>query len=137
MTRGSVAWLMWAFLAVAGCAERPVLYPSPHLEQVGNEVAQKDIDECIRRAEEGGAKFSSKSTEVAKDTAEGAIIGGAVGTATGAVLGQVGRGAAAGAAGGAAAGMTSGILHSQRDPVLKNYVDRCLREKGYDPIGWR
>jgi hypothetical protein len=23
------------------------------------------------------------------------------------------------------------------DPVFRNFVDRCLREKGYDPIGWR
>ncbi|RJR30468.1 MAG: hypothetical protein C4576_33645 [Desulfobacteraceae bacterium] len=137
MKRRSVAWLMWTFVAISGCAERPVLYPNPHLEKVGNEAAQKDIDECIRMAEEGGAKFTSKTAEVAKDTAEGAIIGGAVGTAAGAVLGELGRGAAAGAAGGAAAGMTRGILHSERDPVLKNYVDRCLREKGYDPIGWR
>jgi hypothetical protein len=23
------------------------------------------------------------------------------------------------------------------DPVFKNFVNRCLKEKGYDPIGWR
>jgi hypothetical protein len=132
----SVAWLLWALVALAGCAERPVLYPNAHLQRVGNEAAQQDIEECIRYAEQGGAK-SNKSTEVAKDTAEGAIVGGAFGTATGAVLGNIGRGAAAGAAGGAAVGLTRGILHSERDPVLKNFVDRCLREKGYDPIGWR
>jgi hypothetical protein len=121
-----------------GCAEkRPVLYPNDRLQQVGNEAAQRDIDECIRIAKEGGAD-SERGTEVAKDTAGGALVGGAAGTAAGAVLGNLGRGAAAGAAGGAAVGLTKGILQSgDPDPILKNFVDRCLREKGYDPIGWR
>jgi len=22
-------------------------------------------------------------------------------------------------------------------PVYKNFVDRCLRERGYEPIGWK
>jgi hypothetical protein len=130
------SWLLCPLVAMAGCAQRPVLYPNTHLERVGDEVAQKDIDECIRRAEEGGAK-SSKGTEVAKDTAGGAVIGGAVGAATGAIFGNLGRGAAAGAAGGAVIGLTRGIFKSERDPVLRNFVERCLREKGYDPIGWK
>ena len=25
---------------------------------------------------------------------------------------------------------------SNPSPVYKRFVDRCLREKGYDPIGW-
>jgi predicted small lipoprotein YifL len=132
------AWLVLALAGLAGCADkRPVLYPNAHLQQVGNETAQRDIDACIHYAQESGAD-SDRGTEVAKNTAGGAIIGGAVGTATGAVLGNLGRGAAAGAAGGAAGGLTKGLLQSgDPDPVLKNFVERCLREKGYDPIGWR
>jgi hypothetical protein len=114
-----------------------VLYPNPHLKQVGDEVARRDIDECIRYAKEGGVE-GDKGAEVAKNTAGGAAVGGAVGAATGAVLGSLGRGAAAGAAGGAAGGLVKGIFDSgDPDPVFKNFVDRCLREKGYDPIGWR
>jgi hypothetical protein len=132
------AWLALAAVLMLGCAEkRPVLYPNDRLQQVGNDAAQKDIDACIRLAQEGGAD-SDKGMEIAKDTAGGALIGGAAGTAAGAVLGSLGRGAAAGAAGGAAVGLTKGILQSgDPDPVFKNFVDRCLREKGYDPIGWR
>lgn len=130
--------LLVSALAVFACAEkRPVLYPNPRLQQAGNEAAQKDIDACMQLAREGGAA-SDKGADVAKDTAGGALIGGAVGAATGAVLGNLGRGAAAGVAGGAAAGLTRGVLQSgDHDPVFMNYVDRCLREKGYDPIGWR
>jgi hypothetical protein len=125
-------------LWLSACADkRPVLYPNAHLQQVGNEVAQKDIDACIQYAKDSGAA-SGKEAEIAKDTAGGAAVGGAVGAATGAVLGSLGRGAAAGAAGGAAGGLTRGILKSgDPDPVFKNFVDRCLRERGYEPIGWK
>lgn len=131
-------WLVLAAALMLGCTEkRPVLYPNDRLQQVGNDAVQRDIDACIRLAQEGGAD-SDKGMEIAKDTAGGALIGGAAGTAAGAVLGSLGRGAAAGAAGGAAVGLTKGILQSgDPDPVFKNFVDRCLREKGYDPIGWR
>ncbi|MBP1715601.1 MAG: hypothetical protein H6Q42_3804, partial [Deltaproteobacteria bacterium] len=40
------------------------------------------------------------------------------------------------------AGGTSGLIHgtakeAQPSPVQRNFVDRCLREKGYEPIGWK
>jgi uncharacterized protein YcfJ len=136
----ALAVLALSFMIVqAGCAhsERPVLYPNDHLKQVGNDQAQAEIDECMRLATEYGAD-SSSGGKVAKDTAGGAVIGGAVGAATGAVLGSAGRGLAAGAAGGAAGGLARGALTSdQKDPVFRQFVDRCLREKGYEPIGWR
>ena len=125
-------------LLLVACADkRPVLYPNARLKQVGTEAAQRDVDECLRLAREGGAD-DDRGVEVAKSTAGGAAVGGAVGAATGAVLGSVGRGAAAGAAGGAAGGLVHGLFRSSDpDPVFKNWVDRCLREKGYDPIGWK
>ena len=125
-------------LLLAACADkRPVLYPNARLKQVGTEAAQRDVDECLRLAREGGAD-DDRGAEVAKSTAGGAAVGGAVGAATGAVLGSVGRGAAAGAAGGAAGGLVHGLFRSSDpDPVFKAWVDRCLREKGYDPIGWK
>jgi hypothetical protein len=138
MNARNFSWLFLAAMVLVGCADkRPVLYPNARLNQVGQEAAQKDVDACMDYAKSGGAA-SDKSTEIAKDTAGGALIGGAVGTATGAVLGNLGTGAAAGVAGGAAAGLTKGLLDSgDPDPVFKSFVDRCLREKGYDPIGWR
>jgi len=135
-----VMFLVLAFAAVSGgCGhtQRPVLYPNERLKQVGNEQAQEDVDECMRLANEYGAD-SSSGGRVAKQTAGGAIVGGAVGAATGAVLGSAGRGLAAGAAGGGAGGLARGTLSSdQKDPVFRQFVDKCLREKGYEPIGWR
>lgn len=138
MNTRNLSWLLLALLILWGCADkRPVLYPNAHLKQVGEEAARRDVDECIRYAQESGAE-GSKGTEIAKNTAGGAAMGGAVGAATGAVLGNLGRGTAAGAAGGAAGGLVKGIFDSaDPDPVFKNFVDRCLREKGYESIGWK
>jgi hypothetical protein len=118
-------------ILLSACADkRPVLYPNAHLKQVGHAAAQTDIDACIQYAVDNEAA-GNKGEEIAKSTAGGAAVGGAVGAATGAVLGNLGRGAAAG-------GATRGILKSgDPDPVFKNFVNRCLKEKGYDPIGWR
>jgi len=121
-----------------GCAQqRPVLYPNYHLKQVGNDVAQADIDDCMHLAAEHGEK-SSSGEKVARNTATGAAVGGATGAAVGAVLGSAGRGAAAGAAGGGVGALTRGILRSGKpDSVFRRFVEKCLREKGYEPIGWR
>ncbi|MGH8660879.1 MAG: hypothetical protein ACREUB_03855, partial [Burkholderiales bacterium] len=44
-----------ALLVLAGCAtQRPVLYPNAQYNRVGPEVAQRDVDDCIRLAESHG-----------------------------------------------------------------------------------
>jgi outer membrane lipoprotein SlyB len=124
--------------ALLSCAaQRPVLYPNAQLEKVGKSVAEADIDACIQLANDYGAKEGS-GARVAKDTGVGAAVGGAAGAAVGAVTGNLGRGAAVGAAGGGAAAMTRSALKSgEPDAVFKKFVDQCLRDKGYQPIGWR
>lgn len=125
-------------VTLLSCAQqRPVLYPNAHLKRVGRPNAEAAIDECIQLAVDYGAKADS-GTQVAKDTGKGAAVGGAAGAAVGAVTGNLGRGAAAGAAGGGAAAMTRGVINSGKpDPVFKNFVEQCLRDKGYQPVGWR
>ena len=27
--------------------------------------------------------------------------------------------------------------HQEPDPVYRNFVEKCLRDKGYEPIGWQ
>lgn len=124
-------------LLVACSQKRPVLYPNYHLQEVGDETAQTEIDECISLAKEYGTS-SSSSGKVAKRTAGGGAVGAAGGAASGAVFGSVGRGAAAGAAGGAAVGCLTGLFRSpEPDPVFRRFVEKCLLEKGYEPIGWK
>lgn len=140
MLRGNGRYLILTFLAAAllACAqERPVLYPNEHLKRVGKSGAEADIDACMQMAVDYGAKENS-GVKIAKDTGKGAAVGGAAGAAVGAVVGNLGRGAAAGAAGGGAAAMTRSALNSGKpDPVFKNFVEQCLRDKGYQPVGWR
>lgn len=125
-------------IAAAGCAtQRPVLYPNAKLKQVGNEAAQRDVNECIELAEQSGITHGG-GDKVARRGVGGAIVGGAVGAGVGAVRGDIGRSAAAGAAGGAAGGAASGAIHSgEPDSVYRGFVQRCLRERGYDVIGWK
>ena len=133
--------LILPLLTLSGCgtSKRPVLYPNHHLNTVGREVAQADIDDCMQRAYASGAD-EGKGKEVAKETAKV----GAVGAATGAVVGaissssDVGRGAAIGGAGAATARLISGGFDaSDPTPIFMRFVDQCLREKGYQTLGWR
>lgn len=138
--------LVLALVVASGCsAARPILYPNEHYNQVGDATAQRDIDECMTRAREfakGGSPAEAKARDAAKSAGYGAVSGAAVGAVGGAIGGNVGEGAAVGAATGATAGLVHSIFGGffgpeGPDPVEGAYVDRCLREKGYDPIGWR
>jgi hypothetical protein len=115
---------------LVGCTSQPVVYG-------GTRVAQADIDECRRLAREAGA--GTDGSRIARDTAVGAAAGGAATGIYGAVRGydDVGNRAAAGAAAGAAVGLVRGVTRSSEpSSTFKNYVNRCLRERGYDVVGW-
>jgi hypothetical protein len=136
--------LLLLALALLGCATpRPVLYPNEKLERVGREQAQRDIDECLARAKaDVGGGTASGAANTAKRTAANTATGAATGAAVGAAVGRsAARGAAGGAAGAAAHTVARSILHPRRhgrvDPVYERYVNRCLRDRGYDVIGWR
>jgi outer membrane lipoprotein SlyB len=143
--RRTALWVIPFVLSVGACApRRPVLYPNEQVRRVGGAVAERDIDECMRRASEyvsGGARGQQVTRDVAGSTAIGAGAGAAIGAVGGAVTGNAGEGAAVGAATGGTAGLLSGIFGAFQsrdpDPVYANFVDRCLRERGYDPIGWK
>jgi len=131
-----------AFLSACS-ARRPVLYPNDQYNRVGKDVAEQDVAECMRKADayvESGVVEADSAKKVGTSTAVGAAGGAAVGAVGGAVGGNVGEGAAVGAATGATAGLLHGLFgvgSSGPDPVYANFVDRCLREKGYEPIGWK
>jgi len=144
----TIAGLAFLLLQVAiiGCsAQRPVLYPNAELKRVGTAAADRDIDECMRVAENyvrSNGKTAETLEHVGARAATEATIDAAAGGAGGAVIGRAGTGAAIGAAGGGAAGATRAVVHEifrKRGPssAYKNFVNRCLRERGYDPIGWQ
>lgn len=130
--------LLPGFLWMAtGCAARygPVLYPNAHLQAVGEAQAQKDIDECEVLAETYIKEHPE--AETAKSTVAGGAAGAVVGGAAGAVTGSLGRGIGVGAAVGAASGLVHGIARASRpSPLYKKFVDKCLQDRGYEPLGW-
>jgi Glycine-zipper domain len=128
---------------LAGCASgpKPILYPNERLKAVGQAQADQDIAECRELAADAGASAGSDNTRrAAGNTAAGGAIGGATGAVGGAILGNAGTGAAVGAATGATAGLMRSIFSGGGggpSPAYRNFVDRCLRERGYDPVGWQ
>jgi hypothetical protein len=130
--------LLLACLAAAGCApKRPVLYPNAQYRSAGAEVSQAEIDACMQMAETGVGDKNA-AAETAGRTAVGAGTGAAVGAVGGAISGGAGTGAAVGAATGGMLGLFSGLWRTRdHDPIYMAWVETCLREKGYQPLGWR
>lgn len=121
---------------VSGCAhQKPRLYPNAAAQTRGPAVIDRDIESCENLAEAHGVDYSDGG--IARRTAEGGVVGGASGAAVGAVVGNVGRGAAVGAAYGVTSGFFRGLFAGERPhPTYQKFVNRCLRDKGYDPVGW-
>jgi hypothetical protein len=130
--------LVGVLALLASCAgpQRPVLYPNEKLNSVGKEASKKDIDECIQLATSSGAT-EEKGKKVAKETAKEGVKGAAIGAVIGAITGNVGEAAAIGAAAGGTSGLMDESLDHEVDPVHRGYVDQCLRDRGYQPIGWK
>ena len=126
-------------LLLAGCGPtKPVLYPNDLYRQVGPDAAREDVNHCIELAEANGMSEDKQAGAAAEGAARGSVAGALFGGAVGWVLGNPGRGAAAGAAGGGTRGAMGGYAKSgDADPVYRRFVETCLREKGYQPIGWR
>ena len=139
-TRHSLALALLLALAgaTAGCAtRRPVLYPNDQLRQAGTEGAQRDTDDCLAQADTY-VRPTSRAAKTAGDAATGAAVGGAIGAAGGAVVGHAGQGAGVGAATAGTAGLLRGIFGSRDpDPLVRSFVERCLRDRGYETMGWR
>jgi hypothetical protein len=136
--------IFFVSMFMACASQRPALYPNEQLRRVGLATATREIDDCMRQAEHyvsSNGRVSKSAEVIVTESGTSAAIGAAAGAAGGAIVGRAGTGAAVGAAGAGAAGVTRGLIHSvtsksEPSPTYKNFVNRCLREKGYDPIGW-
>ncbi|MDX1764205.1 MAG: hypothetical protein R3231_07785 [bacterium] len=125
-------------LLLSACATKsPVLYPNTHYQNMGEVQAAEDVSYCMQLADNTGLKTAAGS-RVAKET----VVSAGVGAATGAAWEAAMDNAAGTAGASAAAAGTAGLLRSlmtARDPnrVYKNFVEQCLRERGYQPVGWQ
>lgn len=135
--------LLGALLVAACSSAHPVLYPNAHLQSVGKEMMAQDLEACQHMAESAGAEEGSgKAGRVVTNTAVGAGVGAASGAVGGAISGAAGTGSMIGAASGAVWGLLTGLFHaagdsSQPSEAYRNFVTRCLQEKGYEVTGWQ
>ena len=132
---------------LAGCATtgpsspsaRPVFYPNATLNLVGHVQAESDSDQCIRSAKGAGLTPEEKDNAVAHGVAKGAAMGGVAGVVGGLVRGRPDRAIENGVAGvavGGSVGAVAGAFHEKPSGTFRHYVQRCLKDKGYDVIGW-
>lgn len=138
-----------AALVLAGCASngassasaRPVLYPNATLNRVGEAQGRMEVNACVSRAQASGLSPAQNTYEVGRRAGEGAATAGVASVVGALITGRgsegVLRAGAAGAAIGGSAGAVSGAFHNDRpNGVYRNFVQRCLSEKGFDVIGW-
>ena len=143
MTRRGLFPVVGSLVLTACSTAQPILYPNAHMQSVGKEIAEKDIEACRESAESAGAEEGSgKAGRVATGTVVGGGVGAAAGAVGGAISGSVGRGSMIGAASGAVWGFLIGLYHavagpSQPNQAYTNFVNRCLQERGYEVTGWQ
>jgi hypothetical protein len=141
--RQKVLCILGGSLLLTACSTaHPILYPNAHLQSVGKEVAEQDLETCRQMAETAGAEEGNgKAGRVAAGTAVGAGVGAASGAVGGAISGAAGSGSMIGAASGAVWGLLTGLYYafagSPPNQTYTNFVNRCLQEKGYEVTGWQ
>src|SRR5215217_9540530 len=135
-------YMLAGLLCCAACSSaEPVLYPNAHLQSVGQDKAEEDIESCREVADSAGAgEGIGRAGQVATNTAVGAGAGAASGAVGGAISGSAGIGSLIGAASGAVWGLISGLFSSgssHPNQANMNIVNRCLQERGYEVAGWQ
>lgn len=137
------------FLIVAGfgvlftaCASyRPILDENTKYSKVGEARAEKDIDECMSKADSYLAKHKNEGMkkQMGRQAVQGAALGGVIGVISGNGL----QGAVGGAAIGAGVGATGAYVDEKTkdnlkpDQLKQRYVRNCLERKDYQVIGWK
>lgn len=141
--------LSLAFVVLAGCAHRgarspdarPVLYPNSTFKQIGEDRAQDEVELCMAAARRAGLTPEERDNAVGHSAAKGAAV---VGTA--AAVGSLIRGrsvdsavtaGARGAAVGGATGAVAGAFNEKPNMTYRQFVQRCVSEKGLEIIGWQ
>lgn len=133
---------------LAGCAATganspsawPVLYPNATLNRVGDAAARAEVEACMARAQAAGLTPQDQNNATGQRAGQGATVGGvaaAVGAlVTGRNLDSILTSGLAGAAVGGSAGAVSGAMQSRPSGIYRQYVQRCVGDKGFEVIGW-
>ncbi|RRS04292.1 glycine zipper family protein [Aquabacterium soli] len=142
------ALVIVAVAALAACAQtgpqsssaKPVLYPNETFNRMGAQAAQAHVQACEGKAVDAGLTPRVEDNAVARSAAHGAAVGGTLGAVAGIFNGGISRvaeNAAKGVVAGGATGAVSGSFNNDKpNPIYRNFVSRCVQEKGLEVIGW-
>lgn len=142
------ALVIVAVAALAACAQtgpqsssaKPVLYPNETFNRMGAQAAQAHVQACEGKAVGAGLTPRVEDNAVARSAAHGAAVGGTLGAVAGIFNGGISRvaeNAAKGVVAGGATGAVSGSFNNDKpNPIYRNFVSRCVQEKGLEVIGW-
>ena len=126
---------------VACAGPEPILRSNTQLQLYGKEAAEREVGICEIKAERAGLQHgTNRSGNAGAGLLLGLVGGAAIGASTGLVGGPTG--VAIGAAAGAAVGGVVGVLggtYKTLEPRQEYaaFVERCLKEKGYETAGWQ
>jgi len=112
-------------IALAACSSysRPTLYPNETLKHNGQQKAEADVNECMKKTED---YFNTpEGKKVANSTGYGSTVGGSVGFG----FGTGGSGAGVGVGVGTGRTMSSG-------DIKRSFTNQCLLDKGYQILSW-
>ncbi len=127
--------LLSAVILSACATNQPILYSSTGTGGGGDTA----IAACHQLAVAAGAQPNGGQLgDAARNTTKGAALGAATGAVGGALAGAPGRGAGIGAVTGATAGLITSVFSpAAPNPAYRAFVERCLRERGFEPVGWQ
>ena len=137
-----LALALAAAMSLGACATNPapVVYSSKRDSVALDERTRADIAHCSQAADARVGRHGLRAQHVAQKSASTAGVGfvaTAVGTAASRSkdVWQRARGAAAAGA----AGMATKLLleWNEGDEVYQKYVERCLKSRGHEVLGWR
>lgn len=135
----AIPLLLSGLMACAG--PEPILRANTQLQLYGKEAAEREAAMCGVRAERAGLQHgTNRSGNAGVGVALGVVGGAAVGASTGLIGGPTGIAIGA-AAGGAVGGLLGGLagMYKPLEPRQEYaaFVERCLKEKGYETAGWQ
>ncbi len=141
-SQASALLILLTVSSLMACAgPEPILRSNTQLQLYGKDTAEREAAVCGLKAERAGLRHgTNRSGNAGAGAALGVVGGAAVGASTGLIGGPTGIaiGAAAGGVVGGLLGLLAGTykpLEPQQDYAA--FVERCLREKGYETAGWQ
>ena len=141
-TRISVCFLVIMCFLLSGCAslmvkETPDFYPNAKYHKTGSPAAEQAANECMALADRYVPEPPCYC-DLLKDTLGGGVIGAGSGAIVGPIMHEkVGRTTGAGAAVGSLLGLIYSVDRmNEHTPKYQRFVELCLRDKGYEVLGW-